>query len=236
MLWECMETATNQIRMLIAEDDEILGTMLRDFLQKPERELQVKKNGQEAIRDFKNQPYDIVIADLMLPGADGLQVLKEVKARYPECEVIIITGYASLDTAIQAIRGGAYDYIRKPFKLEELEVAVKNASEKILLIRENRHLLQKLKDTMGEMEGLHRAWDEFLAQTVRRGSPPVGAFSETDLNITLKQLPPDFDLTRKEFQEKALNILDRLTSLRQQDLIGEEEFLSFKKVLLEKIK
>jgi DNA-binding NtrC family response regulator len=231
-----METAKSQIRMLIAEDDEILGTMLRDFLQKPERELQVKKNGQEAIRDFKNQPYDIVIADLMLPGADGLQVLKEVKARYPECEVIIITGYASLDTAIQAIRGGAYDYIRKPFKLEELEVAVKNASEKIVLIRENRHLLQKLKDTMGEMEGLHRAWDEFLAQTVRRGSPPVGAFSETDLNITLKQLPPDFDLTRKEFQEKALNILDRLTSLRQQDLIGEEEFVSFKKVLLEKIK
>ena len=231
-----METAPNQIRMLIAEDDEILGTMLRDFLQKPERALQVKKNGQEAIRDFKNQPYDIVIADLMLPGADGLQVLKEVKARYPECEVIIITGYASLDTAIQAIRGGAYDYIRKPFKLEELEVAVKNASEKILLIRENRHLLQKLKDTMGEMDGLHRAWDEFLAQTVKRGAPPAGAFSETDLNITLKQLPPDFDLTRKEFQEKAVNILDRLTALRQQDLIGEEEFLSFKKVLLEKIK
>jgi DNA-binding NtrC family response regulator len=231
-----METTRNQIRMLIAEDDEILGTMLREFLQKPERELQVKKNGQEAIRDFNNQPYDIVIADLMLPGADGLQVLKEVKARYPECEVIIITGYASLDTAIQAIRGGAYDYIRKPFKLEELEVAVKNASEKILLIRENRHLLQKLKDTMGEMDGLHQAWDEFLAQTVQRDSRPAGPFSEADLNITLKQLPPDFDLTRKEFQEKALIILDRLTSLRKQDLIGEEEFLSFKQILLEKIR
>jgi len=231
-----METTKNQIRLLIAEDDEILGTMLREFLQKPERELQVKKNGQEAIRDFINQPYDIVIADLMLPGADGLQVLKEVKARYPECEVIIITGYASLDTAIQAIRGGAYDYIRKPFKLEELEVAVKNASEKILLIRENRHLLQKLKDTMGEMDGLHRAWDEFLAQTVQRDSKPAGPFSEADLNITLKQRPPDFDLTRKEFQEKALNILDRLTKLREQDLIVEEEFLSFKQILLEKIR
>jgi DNA-binding NtrC family response regulator len=231
-----MEITRNQIRMLIAEDDEILGSMLRDFLQKPERALQVKKNGQEAIRDFNNQPYDIVIADLMLPGADGLQVLKEVKARYPECEVIIITGYASLDTAIQAIRGGAYDYIRKPFKLEELEVAVKNASEKILLIRENRHLLQKLKDTMGEMDGLHQAWDEFLAQTVQRDSKPAGPFSEADLNITLKQLPPDFDLTRKEFQEKALIILDRLTKLRKQDLIGEEEFLSFKQILLEKIR
>jgi DNA-binding NtrC family response regulator len=231
-----MEITNNQIRMLIAEDDEILGSMLRDFLQRPERELQVKKNGQEAIRDFTNQPYDIVIADLMLPGADGLQVLKEVKARYPECEVIIITGYASLDTAIQAIRGGAYDYIRKPFKLEELEVAVKNASEKILLIRENRHLLQKLKDTMGEMDGLHQAWDEFLAQTVQRDSKPTGPFSEADLNITLKQLPPDFDLTRKEFQEKALIILGRLTNLRKQDLIGEEEFLSFKQILLEKIR
>ena len=231
-----MEITNNQIRMLIAEDDEILGSMLRDFLQRPERELQVKKNGQEAIRDFIHQPYDIVIADLMLPGADGLQVLKEVKARYPECEVIIITGYASLDTAIQAIRGGAYDYIRKPFKLEELEVAVKNASEKILLIRENRHLLQKLKDTMGEMDGLHQAWDAFLAQTLQRDSKPAGPFSEADLNITLKQLPPDFDLTRKEFQEKALTILDRLTKLRKQDLIGEEEFLSFKQILLEKIR
>jgi DNA-binding response OmpR family regulator len=231
-----MEITNNQIRMLIAEDDEILGSMLRDFLQRPERELRVKKNGQEAIRDFIDQPYDIVIADLMLPGADGLQVLKEVKARYPECEVIIITGYASLDTAIQAIRGGAYDYIRKPFKLEELEVAVKNASEKILLIRENRHLLQKLKDTMGEMDGLHQAWDAFLAQTLQRDSKPAGPFSEADLIITLKQLPPDFDLTRKEFQEKALTILDRLTKLRKQDLIGEEEFLSFKQILLEKIR
>jgi DNA-binding response OmpR family regulator len=231
-----MEIMKSQIRMLIAEDDEILGAMLRDFLQKPERELHLQKNGQEAIRDFKKQPYDVVIADLMLPGADGLQVLKEVKTLYPECEVIIITGYASLDTAIQAIRGGAYDYIRKPFKLEELEVAVKNASEKISLIRENRHLLQRLKESMGEMDGLQKAWDDFLSQTGPRDSKPAGLFSEADLNITLKQLPPDFDLTRKEFQGKALDILDRLTKLRKQDLIGEEEFLSFKQILLEKIR
>jgi DNA-binding response OmpR family regulator len=231
-----MEIAKKQIRMLIAEDDEILGTMLREFLQKPERELHIQKNGQEAIRDFKKQPYDVVIADLMLPGADGLRVLKEVKSIYPECEVIIITGYASLDTAIQAIRGGAYDYIRKPFKLEELEVAVKNASEKISLIRENRQLLQRLKEAMGEMDGLQRAWDDFLVQTSSRDTQPAGPFSEADLNITLKQLPPDFDQTRKEFQEKALNILDRLTKLRKQDLIGEDEFLSFKQILLEKIK
>ncbi len=231
-----MEIAKSQIRMLIAEDDEILGAMLRDFLQKPERELQLQKNGREAIRDFKNQPYDVVIADLMLPGADGLQVLKEVKAVYPECEVIIITGYASLDTAIQAIRGGAYDYIRKPFKLEELEVAVKNASEKISLIRENRHLLQRLKESMGEMDGLQKAWDDFLTQTGPRDSNPTGPFSEADLNITLKQRPPDFDLNRKEFQGKALDVLDRLTKLRKQDLIGEEEFISFKQILLEKIR
>ncbi len=63
-----------------------------------------------------------------------------------------MTGYASLDTAIQAIRGGAYDYIRKPFKLDELEVIVKNAGEKIALIRENRRLLQRLKDAMEKMK------------------------------------------------------------------------------------
>jgi CheY-like chemotaxis protein len=230
-----MTDVEKQIRILIAEDDEILGTLLRDFLENPRREITIRKNGQEAIRDFKSRPFDIIIADLMLPGADGLKVLKEAKAFHPECEVIIITGYASLDTAIQAIRGGAYDYIRKPFKLEELEVGVKNASEKISLIRENRLLLRRLREAMGEMEGLQKAWDEFLIQTETPGAKPAGPFSDTDLSIALKQIPPDFDLQRRDFKEKALHILDRLTNLRQQELIGEDEFLSFKKILLEKI-
>jgi DNA-binding response OmpR family regulator len=230
-----MTDSEKQIRILIAEDDEILGTLLRDFLENPRREITIRKNGQEAIRDFKSRPFDIIIADLMLPGADGLKVLKEAKAFHPECEVIIITGYASLDTAIQAIRGGAYDYIRKPFKLEELEVGVKNASEKIALIRENRQLLRRLREALGEKEGLQKAWDEFLSQTEGQPPKPPDLFSEADLSITLKQIPPDFDLQRQDFKEKTLHILDRLTSLRKQDLIGEDEFLSFKRILLEKI-
>lgn len=230
-----MTEAEEQIRILIAEDDEILGALLRDFLQKPGREITIQKNGLEAIRDFQNRPSDIIIADLMLPGADGLKVLKEAKAFHPECEVIIITGYASLDTAIQAIRGGAYDYIRKPFKLEELEVGVKNASEKIALIRENRHLLRRLREALGEKEGLQKAWEEFLNQAGAQGPEHPNPFSETDLSITLKQIPPDFDLQRQDFKEKALQILDRLTKLRKQELIGEDEFSSFKKILLEKI-
>ena len=137
--------------------------------------------------------------------------------------------------AFDGLRGPVHHEL--PRELAPGEVpGLRTGRQGILLIRENRHLLQKLKDTMGEMDGLHRAWDEFLAQTVQRDSKPAGPFSEADLNITLKQLPPDFDLTRKEFQEKALNILDRLTKLRKQDLIGEEEFLSFKQILLEKIK
>jgi DNA-binding response OmpR family regulator len=230
-----MTEAAEQIRILIAEDDEILGTLLRDFLQNSGREITIRKNGLEAIRDFQERPSDIIIADLMLPGADGLKVLKEAKAFHPQCEVIIITGYASLDTAIQAIRGGAYDYIRKPFKLEELEVGVKNASEKIALIRENRQLLRRLREALGEKEGLQKAWDEFLSQTEGQPPKPPDLFSEADLSITLKQIPPDFDLQRQDFKEKTLHILDRLTSLRKQDLIGEDEFLSFKRILLEKI-
>lgn len=230
-----MSDSENHIRILIAEDDEILGALLRDFLQNPQREITIQKNGQEAIRDFQNRPYDVIIADLMLPGADGLKVLKEAKAFHPESEVIIITGYASLDTAIQAIRGGAYDYIRKPFKLEELEVGVKNASEKITLIRENRQLVDRLREAMGEMEGLQKAWEEFQSRSEAQGLKKAGPFSETDLSITLKQIPPDFDLQRQDLKDKALHILDRLTHLRKQELIGEDEFLSFKKILLEKI-
>jgi len=83
-------------------------------------------------------------------------VLEKSKKYNSDGVVIIMTGYASLDTAIQAIRGGAYDYIRKPFKLDEIEIIVKNACEKIALVRENRRLLQRLKETMEEMKEISR--------------------------------------------------------------------------------
>jgi YesN/AraC family two-component response regulator len=175
-----------------------------------------------------------VITDLKMSGADGLQVLEEAKRYHPESIVIIMTGYASLDTAIRAIRGGAYDYIRKPFKIDELKIVVHNACEKIFLLRENQRLLEKLQETMIEMKNLRQSWDENLAQLFGPPLPsPEASLSEVD--VTLKQIPPDYDLRKKDVREKAVYDLEKLIRLRREGSIDENEFFLFKKMLLKKL-
>jgi DNA-binding response OmpR family regulator len=221
-------------RILVAEDDDSLRDILQETLQNSQRVIQVHKDGQEAIQALRQSPFDIVITDLKMSGADGLQVLEEAKRSHPESIVIIMTGYASLDTAIRAIRGGAYDYIRKPFKIDELEIVVHNACDKLLLLRENRRLLQRLQETMAEMNKLRQSWDENLAHLFGPPLPsPEASLSEMD--VTLKQIPPDYDLRKKDVREKAIQDLERLIRLRREGSIDENEFLLFKKMLVKKL-
>ena len=157
-----------KIQVLVVEDDDSFREMILGFLKKPKRDISAEKNGKEAIQALQSHPFDLVISDLMMPGADGMEVLREAKKRNPDCVVILITGYASLDSALQAIRGGAYDYLRKPFKLDQLEIVVNNACEKISLIRENQRLLQKLKESMEEMKDLR---ENFPSPSSPPGNP-----------------------------------------------------------------
>ena len=220
--------------MLIAEDDDSLRDILREVLQKSNRVIEAYKDGQEAIDALQQSRFDIVITDLRMSGADGLQVLQEAKKSHPDSIVIIMTGYASLDSAIAAIRGGAYDYVRKPFKIDELEIIVHNACEKIFLVRENQRLLHRLQETMAEMKKLRQLWDENLTRIFDDPAPsPEGPLLEMD--VTLKQIPPDYDLRRKDSREKALQELDKLIRLRREGSLDEKEFLLLKKVLLKKI-
>ncbi|MEI9475288.1 MAG: response regulator, partial [Deltaproteobacteria bacterium] len=143
MVMELNDATEPDLRIWIAEDDDEFREVLGNSLAKKRRDIRLFKDGREILEAIPGSNFDILIADLVMPGADGIQTLNEVKRLHPDRIVIIMTGYASIDSAIQAIRGGAYDYIRKPFKLEELEIVIKNASEKIALIRENKYLLQR---------------------------------------------------------------------------------------------
>ena len=109
-----------------------------------ENNVTVCNDGNKAIELCRNEKFDLIITDLMMPGASGLEVLTETRKIDPDSLVVLITGFASLETAVQAIREGAYDYITKPFKLEEIKIIVNNEREKISLIRENRKLIEDL--------------------------------------------------------------------------------------------
>ena len=117
------EKEHQSIRSVIVDDDKTIGEILKELVSREHTSVDVFSDGFEAIEFVKRQPVDIVITDLMMPGIGGLEVLRQAKITNPHVVVIIITGHASLETAIEAVREGAYDYIKKPFKLEEMGIA-----------------------------------------------------------------------------------------------------------------
>lgn len=146
-----------KIRLLIAEDERPLRALLAEELQEEGREIRLAANGLEALELIKKEPFDLLITDIRMPGMSGIELLKESKKWQPKLLAIVITGYATLETAIQALREGAYDYIRKPFSLEELRVSVDNACTRIVLERENERLLEDLKKAYARLKELSQA-------------------------------------------------------------------------------
>ena len=214
--------AQSKLQILIAEDEKNIGDLLLELLQREDREITVVNNGLEAMKKLKEQPYDLLITDLMMPEVDGMEVIHKAKQLYPDILVIIITGYASLETAIQAVKEGAYDYLRKPFRLDELKISVDNACERIYLIRENRLLIEELKK--GKNKEGHDNVD----------SKPSAALHGASL-LTLYGLdwiPPDSYKVPSITPSAALTELERLGKLLQQGLISEDEFQALKKKLI----
>jgi CheY-like chemotaxis protein len=224
---------SDTIQILIAEDDDSFREMIQDFLKTPQRIIFSFKNGQEAIQALRKGKFDLVISDLMMPGADGMEVLREAKEMNPDSVVILVTGYASLDSALRAIRGGAYDYIRKPFKLDELEIVVKNACEKILLVRENRGLLRRLREALEEMNRRERSPGEMPAPVLDPLAPKADR-KISEMDVFLNQLaPPNYEALPQEPRETAIQDLEKLIQLRKEGFIDALEFYSLKKMLLE---
>ncbi|MBI4778634.1 sigma-54-dependent Fis family transcriptional regulator [Candidatus Desantisbacteria bacterium] len=124
-------------RILIAEDEEITLKHLKLSLEKESYMVSGVNSGLEAWTRLESNEYDLLIADIKMPGLNGLELLARVKEKYPYVEVIIITGFASVESAVDAMKKGATDYITKPFNLEELNLKVKKIQEKARLEKEN---------------------------------------------------------------------------------------------------
>jgi DNA-binding NtrC family response regulator len=115
-------------------------------------EVDIAANGSDAISKAKNKKYDLVLTDLKLPGADGLEVLSEVKEIDPETSVIVMTAYGTVETAVEAMKVGAFDFITKPFDTDRLSLLIKRALENRRLVAENTLLREELAQTYGLTE------------------------------------------------------------------------------------
>jgi len=114
-------------KILVIDDEGIVRTSCSRALSPEGYEVASAKNGSEGLKLLEGGKFDIVLTDLKMPDMDGIEILRKVKEKWPETEVIIITGYQTVDTAVKSIKLGAFDYLEKPFTPDTLIAAVTNA-------------------------------------------------------------------------------------------------------------
>jgi DNA-binding NtrC family response regulator len=134
-----------KLSTLVVEDGQSQREILRDFLRDEGYDVVEAESGDKAIEAVKNGHFDLVLLDYKMPGMDGMEVLEEVKHINPEIDVIMMTAYGSVDTAVRAMKAGAADYITKPIELEELRILIGRIAEQKTLRKENEILREELR-------------------------------------------------------------------------------------------
>ena len=132
------------MRALVADDDEIFQEILAETVEETGAEVALAPDGLAALEQLSAGDFDILITDLNMPRMDGLTLLKQVRILYPHILCILITGFGSLESAIQALRLGAYDYIQKPFMVEQVAVTIRNAVDRVKTYKERAALLMEI--------------------------------------------------------------------------------------------
>ena len=211
-----------QINILIVDDEKDVADILKDCISDKERSIDVCYDGLDGIDHIQKKFYDLIIVDLVMPKVGGLDVLKYAKIANPDVLVIIITGYASLETAIMAVREGAYDYIRKPCKLEEIRIVVDNAIDKIKLFRENKGLIKEIKDAYHEL---------MLLKQEKKTDKKISS-----INFFSSNMPSlHYLYNNNSSPNNFIDMLQTLSSLKESGSLTESEFKTFKYNLLKMI-
>lgn len=245
---DSMKELQHTTRILVVDDDESLRGMISMVLEEDGHVVVTASSGEEALELFKMDPFPLVITDIRMDGMSGIELLKEIKKMDSEGEVVVITSYASVDSAVAALRAGAYDYLVKPFdELDLISSVVNRASEKIRLTIENRTLVSNLTQNRHELEQLnrtlqslavcdgltglynHRYFQEAVTQEAKRCRRYGGTFSLLFLDVDHFKIYNDTN-GHPEGDSALKKIAEILSAkFRQTDVIaryGGEEFVA----------
>jgi DNA-binding NtrC family response regulator len=175
------------VRILVVDDEAAIRLALAELLGSEGHAVREAAGGDEALAALDGAPADLVLADLRMPGMDGLRLLAEIRARFPETLVVLVTAQGDERTAVEALKLGAYDYIPKPFDNEEIRAVARSARELLALKEENRRLRRELA---GEFRGMVGDSDAMraVADTIRRAGPTDATVLVTGESGTGKEL------------------------------------------------
>ncbi|MGI5863852.1 MAG: sigma-54-dependent transcriptional regulator [Myxococcales bacterium] len=175
--------------ILLVDDDSSMRHVLAVILTESGYEVRAVSNGEEALAELEKHDYDLVLSDVRMPKMDGLTLLKEIRERRPELTVVVMSAYGTHDSAIEAVKAGAYDYINKPFKPDEVVLVLRKAEERERLKRENERLRSELSRdlTIKNLIGTSEQMQEVVRQ-VRKLAPVKSTALITGESGTGKEL------------------------------------------------
>lgn len=185
-------------QVLVADDDEALRNIVGEVLRTSGFEILTAHDGDDAWRQFEQHYPDLVFADVRMPGRTGLDLLKDIKRVSPLTHVVIMTSHASLETALRALKNGAYDYLIKPFDdLELISVAAQRALDSLKLMRERDFLVSQLKERNDELERLNGVFRELA---IRDGL--TGLYNHRHAQQALQQ-----EVERSKVRRRPVSVL-----------------------------
>lgn len=173
-------------KILVIDDERSIRNTLKDILEYEKYEVDLAEDGKKALEIVKNAEYDIVLCDIKMPGMDGIEVLEQLQQLTPDTPVVMISGHGNIDTAVESIKKGAYDFIEKPLDLNRLLITIRNAMDKSTLVNETKILKKKVSkkyEIIGESPAIKK-----VIEMADRVAPTDARVLITGANGTGKEL------------------------------------------------
>lgn len=216
-----------QISLLIVDDEESVRDSLYNWFIEDDYYVECAEDAKKALSIIENKNFDIIITDIKMPGMDGMEMHRRIKALNKKTIVIIMTAFATVDTAVQALKDGAYDYITKPFDPDELSHLIKNAARQISLEQENLALkekfteLENVDDIIGESEPMKQVLKEVMSVAKSNSSVVITGESGTGKELIARAIHSNSP--RKYFPLVSVHCGALSESLLESELFGHEK-------------
>ncbi len=216
-----------KISILIVDDEESVRESLQSWFIEDGYRVASAENAKKALTILESDEFDIILADIKMPGMDGLEMLRRIKAHNNEAIVIVMTAFATVDTAVKALKDGAFDYITKPFDPDDLTHLIRNATKQISLVDENENLKKKLtslenvEDIIGNSEAMKNVLRD--VESVAQTNSSVIITGESGTGKELVAIAIHANSPRKFFPFVSVHCGALTESLLESELFGHEK-------------
>jgi DNA-binding NtrC family response regulator len=216
-----------KISILIVDDEESVRDSLYNWFIEDGYHVECAESAMTALKMLESESYDIILADIKMPGMDGLEMLKRIKILKPDSIVIVMTAFATVDTAVQALKDGAFDYVTKPFDPDDLSHLIRNASKQIVLAEENESLksrvitLESVEDLIGNSEAMKKVLKEIENVAQSNSSVVITGESGTGKELVARAIHANSQ--RRFFPLVSVHCGALTESLLESELFGHEK-------------